>query len=1099
MDGINFTDEQIQKLIDDIYSVADKARNEEELKINIEILLDPIKRSIGINWTPYEEGVKYDGGRKDAVYGTLILEYKAPGALSSKINFSKYKKRLKEYIEGEGKDSSQLDLYLGVLFDGRSIAFIRYNNGTWDETDTSFNLNIENIKKLFLAMSGLKRKPITPENLVLDFGPKSKISIDFVSTLYERLEPHKDDRIAMLYDDWRRVFSQVCSFSPKKLSSLGKYYPISSTTPVNSEKLMFCIHTYYTFVMKLLTSEMVSIYHGSSPESFLYRLDKTRLQGGKELFREFENLEQGGIFNLVGIKNFIDADYFSWYLNTWDGQVEINAREVIRILSDYEPATVVLKPEKIRDLFKQLYQELIPKTIRHKMGEYFTPDWLAELLLDEVGYDNHTKSLLDPSCGSGTFITSAIGRVKAWAKNNNIPDDEALLLILQNIKGIDLNPLAVLASKANYIIAVSDLLKSRPSIGVEIPIFHADSIFVGRKVTFTGSSSVYLNTIVGEFILPVDVINNNFLEPVLSAVGFCVKNQYSKNEFKQLVNKDFPLICPDSVDMLVELFVKISDLNKKGKNGIWTNILKNSFAPLTLGKFDLVVGNPPWINWENLPDYYRKNTKSLWESYGLTSTTKGMGQGKTKRDMAMLFTARCLDRYTKNGGICSFLTPLTTYKTAAGAGFRKFISEGKFVQSDNVIECNVLKIHDLVELSPFEGATNRASMFVIKKEGRTRFPIPGIIWRNKDGKKVSQSTPYSDLYDYLEGLDVVFAPIIDKKPETPWMTITKNAEQPIRKAIGPSSYSAHEGVNSGLNGAFWCKVKSKSNTGLLVENLNDVGKIKLKLISGVIEKDLLYPLLRGQDLSMWYWQQSNDYIVVPHLTNGKVINEGRMKIDYRHAYQFLLQLKKELVDRSIYQLWGKGKEFYSLYDISDYTFSNYKVMWRYVSGSISAKGDLQSAVVCPINDDNLGSKIFIPNEKLMFISVPSEKEAYFICGILNSKISRTIAASYTIETQISTHVLEYIKVPQYNEKNDLHKSIVQISKKIHELVKEEKETTVNNQNAITALSIDLDKVTSQIFGINAEDLISIIKAYEILKPEKCEIAESDEDEDVEDE
>ena len=42
-------------------------------------------------------------------------------------------------------------------------------------------------------------------------------------------------------------------------------------------------------------------------------------------------------------------------------------------------------------------------------------------------------------------------------------------------------------------------------------------------------------------------------------------------------------------------------LDKANKNGVWARIIKNAFAPLFVGKVDYVAGNPPWVNWESLP------------------------------------------------------------------------------------------------------------------------------------------------------------------------------------------------------------------------------------------------------------------------------------------------------------------------------------------------------------------------------------------------------------------------------------------------------------------------------------------------------------------
>lgn len=225
--------------------------------------------------------------------------------------------------------------------------------------------------------------------------------------------------------------------------------------------------------------------------------------------------------------------------------------------------------------------------------------------------------------------------------------------IVENVQGIDLNPLAVLAAKANYIIALADLLRYRPREGIEIPVYLADSIAVGRRATLNGWE-VYLKTSVGEFWVPHEVLDKGLLSRILEDIEFCIKNTYSKETFNEFISKNYEL-SKNSINSLTRLYWKLLSLEKKGRNKIWTRILKNSFAPLLIGKFEYVVGNPPWINWENLPEFYRNDTKPLWDWYGLTKTAKGRGLGKVKRDMSMLFVARCLDRFTKENGRLSFL------------------------------------------------------------------------------------------------------------------------------------------------------------------------------------------------------------------------------------------------------------------------------------------------------------------------------------------------------------------------------------------------------------------------------------------------------------
>ena len=49
-----------------------------------------------------------------------------------------------------------------------------------------------------------------------------------------------------------------------------------------------------------------------------------------------------------------------------------------------------------QDLLKQLYQDLVDPETRHDLGEYYTPDWLAQLTLEEIDYQALRKACSTP-------------------------------------------------------------------------------------------------------------------------------------------------------------------------------------------------------------------------------------------------------------------------------------------------------------------------------------------------------------------------------------------------------------------------------------------------------------------------------------------------------------------------------------------------------------------------------------------------------------------------------------------------------------------------------------------------------------------------------
>ncbi len=151
-----------------------------------------------------------------------------------------------------------------------------------------------------------------------------------------------------------------------------------------------------------------------------------------------EELEEGGIFRSIGIRNFLEGDLFSWYTEAWNDIIYKAIKQIIRHLNDYDPETMEIAPDETRDILKKLYQYLVPKQIRHDLGEYYTPDWLAERCLNQLNYNGDPKyRILDPGCGSGTFPILAIKRAKQFGAWKKIQPEETLKTVLRHRSSID--------------------------------------------------------------------------------------------------------------------------------------------------------------------------------------------------------------------------------------------------------------------------------------------------------------------------------------------------------------------------------------------------------------------------------------------------------------------------------------------------------------------------------------------------------------------------------------------------------------------------------------------------------------------------------------
>jgi hypothetical protein len=165
---------------------------------------------------------------------------------------------------------------------------------------------------------------------------------------------------------------------------------------------------------------------------------------------------------------------------------------------------------------------------------------------------------------------------------------------------------------------------------VNIPVYLCDSILtpsqadekVGEQFRMMGAEErLYrFKTVVGEFAVPGSLVKAQYIDQLAGLVEECVDGKYSLGDFRKRLLHTFPLVeARDDVDIQVleQLYRRIKELDEKAINGIWARIIKNAFAPLFCGRFDYVAGNPPWVNWDSLPDSYRQDTAPLWARHEL--------------------------------------------------------------------------------------------------------------------------------------------------------------------------------------------------------------------------------------------------------------------------------------------------------------------------------------------------------------------------------------------------------------------------------------------------------------------------------------------------
>lgn len=1053
--------DSLVKLSDSLVSGTKKllhhAKTEEDLRIGVEKLLEPILKQLNIKSNPRYEKSIYNAGRSDALHGQVVIEYEKSCAFQSPKLITHAYEQLVGYIQGLSKSEKETlflfkSKFVGVGFDGEKIFFVRYKG---DETRAKTELKAEDFIKigpydfnedsaltLLTHLRALDRLPLNAENLAQKFGYKSELAPKAVSAFANALEHWGNQtRIRTFFNEWKRLFGivygeQFNSSQGKEAEALQELYQVGKET--DFQELLFSVHTYFTFLMKLIAAELLTLKETSFHSSLTSELAHI---SDDELKRQLEDIENGGIYARKGITNFLEGDFFQWYLNAFESpELKDAIREIARTLSEFEPATNILDPSATRDLLKKLYQYLVPQEVRHRLGEYYTPDWLAELLLNEVGYNGNTlKRLLDPACGSGTFLVLAIQRAKEHGQKEKWTPLEIAKRIVANIWGFDLNPLAVIAARTNYLFALGDLVNELKDL--EIPIYLADSVLWPERVKrqmqldFLGGEYHQIPTSVGKFHVPAIWLKDKgfLMNEAAKLIEKFVKDRFEiEMAMKHFKNKG--LVFPPHEEVVGNFYQEILKLEKQNKNGIWARFLKNAFAPMLAGKFDFVVGNPPWIRWDYLSPEYRNATLQLWKDYGLFSL-KGFQTrlGGGKKDFSMLFVYASADYYLKDGAKLGFLVTQEVFKSkGAGEGFRRFqLGEKKYLK--------VLKAHDLVSIQPFEGAANKTAAIILKKGDKTEYPLPYIVWSRKKGVgKIATDKLLNEVLPLLQKKVLVAKPIGLAKVGA-WRTQSAELEG-LADVEGKNHYKAILGANPNPYGVFWLEIKQVLSDGnLIIRNLTERGKLNIQTIEETLEQDLVYPAIRGSDIERWRINPRIFMLVVQNPKTRRGYAEDFMKTNYSRTYGYLLRFKDILLGRPLYKKYHEqvGAPFYSQFNISEETFSKYKVVWKAMSNDIFAGIISQSKT-------DIGFKSAIPLHTTSFFTTNNEAEAHYLCAIINSKPIRDFIKSFSSAGRGfgTPSVMEHVGIPKFDSKNPLHQKLSEISKECHQLKSEGKEKEI---------------------------------------------------------
>ncbi len=593
--------------------------------------------------------------------------------------------------------------------------------------------------------------------------------------------------------------------------------------------------------------------------------------------------------------------------------VDYMCRESLRAYVSEKIGEDVRKSEVLQLLFDKKEHELDPKSILGKLGSY--KNKIIEAL-DEI-------KIIDSACGSGAFPIGMLQIMLSIYERLDARLDHyktKLTIIKNNIFGVDIEPMAVEISRLRtwLSLVVDAVIKpSEKNKGIEeLPNLDFKFMCANSLISLEQEEGLFDNKQMAE---QMQAIRERY---------FKTNNQRIKDKMK----RDFEGILKNNRSMFAsEKQKQLLTYHPFSSDNV-AQFFDSDFI-FGIQQFDIVIANPPYIEFKRLP----ATDKSRYQGY--VSATG-------KYDIYVLFIERGC-RFLKDKGILTYINPTTFMKKDFGSGIRSYL----------VSQCSAQDIVDFADIQVFESAMNYTGIFILKKsqdkENSFNYHKYKNIGRNINSDDLSKSI----LSKSSDNFKDVMAFKNSELSKNVWNFQSAENSLLISKVVDGSkplseyAEAIFEGIASGKDDVFYI-------------NSDQVRKLAL-------EKEMVYPLLKGKDVKAYCLNWSGYYVVYPYDNDSKVIPEATMKAEYPNTYKYLVSVRKLLLDRGYFD--KSGKLWYELWN--QRKKANFKKL-RIVVPEISERNNFAL------------TNQFYGNTKTYHIMLEgqSENNYYYFLGLLNSSL-----------------------------------------------------------------------------------------------------------------
>ena len=626
--------------------------------------------------------------------------------LTALDTFIEFKRRIGTTSAGDPdpKNVQQLDEYLaesaahgrvrmGALTDGRRWV-LRWPGAGPVQMARPYAFTLENPEGWFDLYQWLRDTALVSlENISPDrksiaghFGPDSpsyQRDIAALKSLYQENAGLETIRVKrqLWYDLLRTALGEVA------YTTEGMTHQVRHPDTEEMDGL-FVRHTYLSAVIGMVVQASFGIDIRKLAEA-----DPADLLQG----REFQSA--------TGLQGVLESDFFAWP-NEVGGipLMQTLARRVARFNWAEAPP----------DTAANLYETVIPADERRQLGEYYTPSWLARAMVRELVDDPLNQRVLDPACGSGAFLAEAVAHFVAAARDAGWDPPEVVNRLRDAVTGIDVHPVAAHLARAAWTLAAHPAISAAAATGYDasmsIPVYLGDALqlrfrtgdlFARNEITIETRDAEST-----ELVFPVSLVQRaEDFDALMGDVSAYIEEAGDP----LLALDDNHIDDPHERAVITETIKTMQRLHQEGRDHIWAYYTRNMVRPVALSraKVDVVIGNPPWINYNQTADILRDELVNLSRNrYGIWAG----GRYATHQDVASLFFARSVDLYLKDNGVIGFVLPHSALQAGQHAKWRT----GRWRESGSGAEIQV-------------DFTFKAAWDLEKLEPNNFFPIPASV------------------------------------------------------------------------------------------------------------------------------------------------------------------------------------------------------------------------------------------------------------------------------------------------------------------------------------------------------------------------------------